>query len=105
LLLAKRGAALVGTVGLKRLCPGIAEIKRLYVVPAMRGSGIGKALLERIISEARRRRYECVRLDSHRASMTTAISIYRRLGFAEIPPYGPDLNGEIAFFEKSLQEE
>jgi hypothetical protein len=34
--------------------------------------------------------------------MTAAIAVYRSLGFVEIPPYGPDLNGEIVFFEKRL---
>jgi hypothetical protein len=34
--------------------------------------------------------------------MTTAIAMYRSFGFFEIPPYGPDLGGEIAFFEKFL---
>jgi hypothetical protein len=34
--------------------------------------------------------------------MMTAIAVYRSLGFVEIPPYGPDLKGEIVFFEKGL---
>jgi putative acetyltransferase len=102
LLFAKRDSSFVGIVGLKPLGPGIAEIKRLYVVPAARRSGLGKALLERALNEARQKGYERVRLDSHRPSMTTAIAVYRSLGFVEIPPYGPDLNGEIVFFEKRL---
>ena len=36
--------------------------------------------------------------------MSTAIAIYQSLGFVEISPYGPDLGGEIAFFEKSLDD-
>ena len=59
-------------------------------------------LLSRIIDDAWEKGYERIRLDSHRPSMTTAIAMYRSLGFLEIPPYGPDLGGEIAFFEKSL---
>lgn len=43
-------------------------------------------------------------LDSHRRTMATAIALYRNLGFVEIPPYGPDLGGEIGFFEKVLHE-
>jgi ribosomal protein S18 acetylase RimI-like enzyme len=34
--------------------------------------------------------------------MGAAIALYRSLGFSEIPPYGPDLAGDIAFFEKTL---
>jgi GNAT superfamily N-acetyltransferase len=103
LLLARRGALCLGTVGLKRLGAGVAEIKRLYVVPEARGGGIGGMLLTRIIDEARAKRYARVRLDSDRRSMAPAIALYRALGFVEIAPYGPDLDGRIAFFEKRLQ--
>jgi putative acetyltransferase len=102
LLLARRDGAAVGTVALRRLGPDIAEIKRLYVVPEARRDGIGLALLTRAVEDARRLGYARVRLDSHRASMGAAIALYRRLGFVEIAPYGPDLDGAIAFFEKAL---
>jgi hypothetical protein len=36
--------------------------------------------------------------------MGAAMALYRDLGFVEIPPYGPDLDGEIAFFDKRLSE-
>lgn len=102
LLLAERAGEAIGTAALKPLAPGIGEVKRLYVGPHARGLGLGKALLERIIAEACGRGYERLRLDSHRASMGPAIALYRRLGFVEIPPYGPDLRGQLAFFEKLL---
>jgi putative acetyltransferase len=102
LLLAKRHGDAVGTVGLKRLGNGVAEIKRLYVTPDARGLGIGKALLLQAIDEARRKGYARTRLDSHRGSMQAAIALYLSLGFIEIPPYGPDLDGEMAFFEIEL---
>jgi putative acetyltransferase len=102
LLIAKGGLEYLGAVGLKHLSVGIAEIKRLYVVPEARRCGVGRMLLTRIIDDASLKGYERVRLDSHRPSMTAAIAIYRSLGFVEIAPYGPDLDGEIAFFEKSF---
>jgi putative acetyltransferase len=102
LLLARRDGAAIGVVGLKPLAAGIAEIKRLHVVPKARAAGVGRRLAERAIAEAQRRGYERVRLDTHRPSMPAAITLYRRLGFVEIAPYGPDLGGEIAFFEKQL---
>jgi putative acetyltransferase len=104
LLLARQDELAVGVVGLKPLAPGIAEIKRLYVVRAARGTGLGRALAERAIAEARAKGYGRLRLDTHRPSMAGAIALYRRLGFIEIAPYGPDLGGEIAFFEKRLSE-
>ena len=103
LLLACRDGAAAGMIALKPLASGIAEIKRLYVVPEARGLGLGKGLAERAIAEARAKGYERVRLDTHRPSMGAAIALYLGLGFTEIPPYGPDLDGEIAFFEKRLQ--
>jgi GNAT superfamily N-acetyltransferase len=102
LLLARRDRPAIGVVGLKPLTPIVAEIKRLYVVPEARGTGIGRMLAERAIAEAHAKGYQRVRLDTHRPSMPAAITLYRRLGFVEIPPYGPDLGGEIAFFEKQL---
>jgi putative acetyltransferase len=102
LLLARRDGVALGVVALKPLAKGIAELKRLYVVPEARGAGVGKVLAERAVAAASLKGYERVRLDTHRPSMNAAIALYRRLGFVEIPPYGPDLGGEIAFFERRL---
>ena len=79
LLLAKRGSGAVGVVGLKPLAHGIAEIKRLYVVPGARGTGLGRSLAERAIAEARAKGYGCLRLDTHRPSMAGAIALYQAL--------------------------
>jgi putative acetyltransferase len=104
LLIARHAGAAVGVVGIKPLAPGIAEVKRLYVVPEARGAGVGGRLAERAVAEAYLKGYERVRLDTHRPSMSAAMALYRRLGFVEVAPYGPDLGGEIAFFEKTLKE-
>jgi GNAT superfamily N-acetyltransferase len=102
LLLARQAAEPVGCVGVKRLATGIAEIKRLYVVQSFRGTGLGRRLLEAAIECARQIGFRSVRLDSHSEHMHAAIALYRKLGFAEIPPYGPDLDGRLMFFEKRL---
>lgn len=103
LLLARMNGVPMGVVGLKPLAPArIAEIKRLYVLPEARGAGLGRRLAERAITEARSRGYERVRLDTHRESMAAAIALYRKLGFVEIAPYGPNPGGAFAFFEKGL---
>ena len=59
-------------------------MKRLFVQPALRGRGIGKTLAEAIIEEGRRIGYKRIRLDT---AMEPAKSLYRSLGFQEIPPY------------------
>ena len=102
LLIARQAGAAQGMVGLKPLATGIAELKRLYVVPAARGTGLGRRLAERALAAAAAKGYERVRLDTHRPSMPAAIALYRSLGFIEIAPYGPDLGGEITFFETRL---
>lgn len=102
LLLARSAGAAVGVVGLKPLSVGIAEIKRLYVVPEWRGAGVGQMLARRAVASAEAKGYQRVRLDTHRPTMAGAMALYRALGFREIPPYGPNPGGEIAFFEKQL---
>ncbi|MGC2411192.1 MAG: GNAT family N-acetyltransferase, partial [Stellaceae bacterium] len=89
---------------LKPLAAGVAELKRLYVVPAARRTGLGRRLAEHALEAAAAKGYERVRLDTHRPSMPAAIALYRSLGFVEIAPYGPDLGGDIAFFEKIMRE-
>ena len=104
LLVATQNDATIGIIGLKPLMPGIAEIKRLYVLPEARGAGLGRILAERAIAEARVKGYERVRLDTHRPSMGAAIALYRALGFVQILPYGLNPDGQFAFFEKRLSE-
>jgi epoxyqueuosine reductase len=84
MLLAKHGDAFVGCVALRQIGEGVCEMKRLFVQPALRGKRIGKALARAIIEEARRIGYKRMRLDT---VLEPAKSLYRSLGFREIPPY------------------
>jgi len=71
---------------MRALDPITAEMKRLYVRPSFQGAGLGRALAEAVIDTARRQGYSRIRLDTL-PSMGTAIGLYRKLGFVDIPAY------------------
>ena len=87
LLLAEYEGQVAGCVALHKLEPGICEMKRLYLRPQFRGKGLGLALANRIIAEARQIGYQRMRLDTVEPVMKDAVLMYRRLGFQEIAPY------------------
>lgn len=103
MLLAFDGDQLCGCVALRQLDPQTCEMKRLYVRPVCRRSGIGKVLAEAIIAEARQIGYWRMRLDTI-PGMDRAQALYRRLGFQEIPAYRYNPNPGTLFFELTLKE-
>ena len=86
LLLAREGAEVAGCVGIRPLHGDACELKRLYVRPAFRAGGVGRALTLAAIEEARRLGYACLRFDTL-PSMGAARRLYRSLGFRGIEPY------------------
>jgi ribosomal protein S18 acetylase RimI-like enzyme len=102
LLLAEYDGALAGCVALHKLEPGICEMKRLYLRPQFRGKGLGRALAERIFSEARQIGYQRMRLDTVEPIMKDAVAMYRQLGFKEIAPYRPNPIAGAMYMELEL---
>lgn len=92
----------VGVVAVRPLDEdGVCEMKRLYVRPAYRGRGIGRALGEAVLDTARTLEYDVMRLDTV-ASMEAARSLYRSLGFEERSAYYHNPLDEVVYMECSL---
>ncbi|MER7764251.1 GNAT family N-acetyltransferase [Streptomyces sp. NPDC097619] len=72
--------------GLRMLDPQTAELTRVYVDPALRGTGGGAALLAALDGEARQRGAARIRLDT-RTDLVEARALYARHGYREIPAY------------------
>lgn len=102
LLLAEYEAQLAGCVALHKWETGICEMKRLYLRPAFRGKGLGRALAETIIAEAREIGYQHMRLDTIEPIMKDAVEMYRKLGFREIAPYRPNPIAGAMYMELQL---
>jgi len=90
LLLAYVEGALAGC-GACRALPDVdyanaCEMKRLFVRPAFRKFGLGRALAQALMDEARRSGYSVMLLDTL-DDMEAARGLYGSLGFEEIAPY------------------
>jgi putative acetyltransferase len=101
LLLAIEQDRALGCVGVRPLEPGSCELKRLYVRPEARGTGLGRELTEQAIAFGRGAGYHVMRLDTL-PSMASARALYRALGFHEIAPYRYNPVPGTAFLELTL---
>lgn len=100
-LLATESGEPAGVGAVRDHGPRTCEMKRLYVRPAFRGRGLGRALSERLIRKARELGYARMRLDTL-ATMDAAIGLYLALGFREIPPYRFNPVPGARYFELAL---
>ncbi len=73
--------------GLCRYDEETGEIRRMYVAPSARGQGHARRLLEALLTEARQRGYQRVRLETG-VAQPEAVRLYERAGFLPIPAYG-----------------
>ncbi len=109
ILLAFADDVAVGTVCMQRIGPDVAELKRMYVQPSHRYGGLGRALVDHLIAEARRDGYSRIWLDSP-DFMTAAHRLYRASGFIDVGPYpGTEIPESLwprwLFMERTLGSE
>jgi len=90
-----------GCVAVKDLGERICELKRLFVRPAARGTGTGRALAAAAIERARGLGYSVMRLDTL-PTMAEAASLYRSLGFVEVERYNDNPAPGVRFMELRL---
>ena len=94
-LVACRGGEPVGCGAVRRLGDGVAEVKRMYVVPTARGMAVGAVILAALEAEARA-------LGATRLVLETgerqpeAIALYRRAGFSVIPRFGEYVDSALS---------
>jgi putative acetyltransferase len=86
LLVARSDGVMAGCVALRIFEEDACEMKRLYVRPPFRATGVGRQLAERVIAEARSIGYRRMYLDTL-PSMRRAQTLYEALGFRDIPAY------------------
>ena len=92
---------MAGCIALRKLDEQCSELKRLYVRPQFRGSRIGEALVHRVLSDAREIGYRHVLLDTL-PFLRSAIGLYRRVGFYEIPCYNDSPMDNTIFMQYDL---
>ncbi|MFC0388105.1 GNAT family N-acetyltransferase [Muricoccus vinaceus] len=105
-LLLARGPAgeVLGCAALRPMAAdGCCEMKRLYVSPAGRGMGLGRALVKAVLLEGARIGYREMRLDTL-PFMAAAIALYHSAGFVPVPAYYDTPVAGTVFLGRSLAE-
>jgi putative acetyltransferase len=102
LALAMVANAAAGCVALRRIDAARCEAKRLYVKPEYRGSGVGRALLDWVITEARSAGYREMVGDTMPV-MKRALAMYDQAGFERTGPYGDKPTQDAIYIRLALQ--
>lgn len=102
ILLAEIGAEIAGVVALRPFEPRTGEVKRLFVLPAFHGRGLGRLLMNALLERARATGYQRLLLDTIPGRMDAAIALYRSLGFRETERYYDDPIPGILYMELLL---
>ena len=100
-LVARRDGRAVGCGAVRTLDADHAEIKRMWIDPAVRGLGIGRGLLSALETAAGQLGCHAVRLDTA-AYLTEALPLYQSAGYVEIPAYN-DNPYAAHWFEKRVR--
>jgi putative acetyltransferase len=85
-----------------KLFSDYGEVKRMYVRPAFRGKGLGKAILDYLAAHARANRIHLLRLETG-IYQVEAIGLYDGWGFQRRGPFGDyKSDPNTVYFEKEI---
>jgi len=102
LFVARCGGQPAACGGIKMFATEYGEVKRMYVRPAYRGLGLGKAMLNHLAAYARARQVNLLRLETG-IYQTEAIGLYDGYGFQRRSPFGEYEEDPLSvYFEKSI---
>jgi GNAT superfamily N-acetyltransferase len=101
-LVARDGGQAIACGALRRIDPGIGEVKRMFVRAEFRGRGVSRLILQALETEARKRGIVTLRLETG-VRQPEAIGLYRSSGYVQIPVFG-EYVGDIhsVCYEKTL---
>jgi putative acetyltransferase len=94
-LVARSEGVAVGCGGLRAIDADHGEVKRMFVTPSARGTGVSTAILRALEAEARDRGWTRLVLETG-VEQPDAIRFYTREGFTEIPRFGHYVHSEIS---------
>lgn len=92
----------VGVIAVRALSESACEMKRLWVEPEAKGTGLGRRLAKTAISFAQSAGYKEMKLDTLRERMPAAIALYRSLGFVDTEPYIPNPEPDVIYMSLNL---
>jgi GNAT superfamily N-acetyltransferase len=102
-VVARLDGAPVGCGGFRRFADGVAEIKRMYVVPEARRRGVARAVLADLEARARALGYTSIRLETG-TNQPEAMALYEHAGYRAMVPYGHYRESPMSrCFEKDLR--
>jgi GNAT superfamily N-acetyltransferase len=101
LALARVGGEVAGCGALREVDGERCEMKRVYVRPAFRGTGMGRAIVEWLMAEARSLGYREMVADTMPV-MARALAMYEQMGFERTGPYGEAPTAGAIYIRRKL---
>ncbi|WP_444928814.1 GNAT family N-acetyltransferase [Microbulbifer sp. SSSA002] len=96
---ARIDGVLAGCGALKEITSSLGEIKSMKTDSRFLRKGVARALLERILEEAKQRKYKEIKLETGRTeAFAPAIALYRRYGFEDCEPFNNYTNDPFSLF-------